>query len=71
LEHVPKKLIDFSDSDMLPLFGFERFLPVTESRVIWKRSQFFAGGQAPERNPQPLQLDGPLNKPFENGSNAA
>jgi hypothetical protein len=36
-----------------------------------KRSQFFAGGKAPERNPQPLQLDGPLNKPFENGSNAA
>jgi hypothetical protein len=71
LEHVPKKLIDFSDSDMLPLFGFERFLLVTESRAIWKRSQFFAGGQAPERNPQPLQLDGPLNKPFENGSNAA
>ena len=26
LEHVPKKLIDFFDKDMLQLFEFERFL---------------------------------------------
>jgi len=26
LEHVPKKLIDFSDQNMLQLFEFERFL---------------------------------------------
>ena len=26
IEHVPKKLLDFFDSDMLQLFEFERFL---------------------------------------------
>jgi hypothetical protein len=26
LEHVPKKLLDFFDKDMLQLFEFERFL---------------------------------------------
>jgi hypothetical protein len=26
LEHVPEKLIDFSDRDMLQFFGFERVL---------------------------------------------
>jgi hypothetical protein len=26
LEHGPKKLLDFFDSDMLEIFGFERFL---------------------------------------------
>jgi hypothetical protein len=26
LEHVPKKLLDFFDQDMLQLFEFERFL---------------------------------------------
>ena len=27
LEHVPKKLLDFFDQDMLQLLEFERFLP--------------------------------------------
>jgi hypothetical protein len=27
LEHVPEKLTDFSDKNMLQLFDFERFLP--------------------------------------------
>jgi hypothetical protein len=27
LEHVPEKLIDYSDKNMLQLFDFERFLP--------------------------------------------
>jgi len=26
LEHVPEKLVDFSDQNMLQLFDFERFL---------------------------------------------
>ncbi len=26
LEHIPKKLLDFFDKDMLQLFEFERFL---------------------------------------------
>jgi len=51
VERVPKKLFDFFDSNMLPLFGFVRFLPVTESHVIWKRSWFGSGGLAPEGNP--------------------
>ena len=29
LEHVPKKLLDFFDQDMLQLFDSERFLSIT------------------------------------------
>ncbi len=37
LEHVPKKLLDFFDKDMLQLFEFERFLFDHVIPVIGKR----------------------------------
>ena len=32
-EHVPEKLLDFLDKDMLQLFEFERFLSITRFHV--------------------------------------